>query len=296
MTKQYLFLGYILIIGTLLLSGCIKDNSPSQPAYIYVESIGFEADSSVGQGSSSSAITDAWPSVDGQLLGGNSMPCLYPVILNPNILTNGVRISAGIKKNGIANTRGIYPFYEPKVITLDLEPGQIDTFNVVLNYDPNAEVVVVEDFEDINQPIFTDDIDENLNTEMIHQNNEVFEGNYSGLMVLDSANLDCTVASSTRYFNLQSISATPVYLELNYKTNSPFQVGLIARYSNGTTETIYKGGANASTTWKKIYFELTEEAFGSNAAEYSVIFKALKYVDVAEPKIYLDNIKLLYYP
>lgn len=292
MIKFYQVLGLMI---ALFLGGCIEENNPSRPAYVYIEDIFFEADTSLGQGSSSSNITDVWVSVDGQLLGTNNLPALFPVILDDNFQVNSVRISAGIKDNGITNTRAIYPFYDPNVTTVDLESGKIDTFRPTLYYPSNANVIIVEDFEDPNQPIFTDDLDGNPNTEMITQMDEVFEGNYSGALVLDSANLDCTVATSTHYYNLNNISATAVYLEMNFKTNTPFQVGLVAHYGSNDTEVLYKGGVNATTTWKKIYFNLTEEAYGANAAEYSVIVRALKTADIDQPQIYVDNIKLLHF-
>jgi hypothetical protein len=292
MIKFYQVLGLVIAI---VLSGCIKDNNPSRPAYVYVENIFFEADTMLGQGSSSSNITDVWVSVDGQQLGANNLPALFPVILDENFPTNSVRISAGIKDNGITNTRAIYPFYESYVASVDLESGKIDTFRPTLQYPSNANIILVEDFEDPNQPIFTEELDGNPNTEMITQMDEVFEGNYSGSLVLDSANLDCTVATSVRYFNLNGVSASAVYLEMDFKTNTPFQVGLIAHYGGSDREVLYKGGANASTSWKKIYFNLTEEVFGANATEYSVVIRALKYVNAADPEIYIDNVKLIHF-
>lgn len=290
MSKLYFILGIALSFG-FLFSSC--DEEAAVPAYIYIDNIYFTSDSS--SGSSSSAITDVWPSVDGQQLGANTFPCLFPVILDNNFTTHSVKISAGIKENGITNTRIIYPFYLPYVVNLNLESGKIDTIRPTLQYDPAATVIVVEDFEKPNLPIFTNDLDGNPNTFMLHDTTDVFEGNYSGLMVLDTANLDCTVSSSSKFYNLQGVSASAVYIELNYKTNTPFQVGLVAHYSNGTTQITYKGGGNASTGWKKIYFNLTAEVYQSNATEYSLIFRALKYADVAQPLIYLDNIKLLHY-
>lgn len=292
MIKFYQVLGLVIAI---VLSGCIKDSNPSRPAYVYIENVFFEADTMLGEGSSSSNITDVWVSVDGQQLGANTMPALFPVILDDNFPTNSVRISAGIKDNGITNTRTIYPFYDSYIETIDLEAGRIDTFRPTLHYPDNANVILVEDFENPNQPIFTDDKDGNPNTEMVTQMDDVFEGNYSGSVVLDSANLDCTVATSVRYYNLRGLSATAVYLEMDFKTNTPFQVGIIAHYGSSDTETLYKGGVNASTSWKKIYFNLTEDVYGSNATEYSVIIRALKYVDVADPQIYVDNIKLVHF-
>jgi hypothetical protein len=285
-----------IVILSILFSGCIKDSSPSMPAYIHIENIYFEADTSLGQGSSSSSIIDVWPSVDGQQLGANTLSATFPVILDENFVNNSVKISAGIKENGISNTRAIYPFYEPYVVSMQLEPGRIDTFRPTLSYDSTATVIIVDDFENPNQPIFTDDKDGNPNTELIHQTTEVFEGNYSGLLVLDTANLDCTVATSTRYYNLQPPATSfPVWLELNYKTNTPFQIGLIAHYSNGSENYMYKGGGNETTEWKKLYFNITNEVYGTSATEYSVVLRALKYPNTEQPLIYIDNIKLLHY-
>lgn len=295
MTKFYHLLGWVIVWS---MTACIKDSNPSKPAYIYIENIFFEADSSLGQGSSSSSITDVWASVDGQQLGANNFPATFPVILDENFSTNSVKISAGIKDNGIVNSRAIYPFYEPSVTNIKLEPGKIDTFRPTLHYASNAKVVVVEDFEDPNQAIFTDDLDKNPNTKIVYESDpqKVKEGIYSGLMILDSANLECTVASSTRYYNLNKVASSPVYIELDYQGNTAFQVGLVAHYATGNTEIIYKGGGRASDSWKKFYFNLTQEVYGSNANEYSVIFRAIKPTDLEEtPKVYLDNIKLVYF-
>lgn len=292
MTKLTQVLGFIVGIS-IALSSCLKENTP--PAYIRIENIFFEADTTKGQGSSSSAIVDVWPSVDGQQLGTNTLPAMFPVIVDPNFPTNSVRISAGIKDNGIGNTRVIYPFYEPYLESIKLEPGQTYTFSPTLRYDTAASVIVVEDFESPNQPIFTDDQDGNTNTEMVHQITEVFEGTNSGLIVLDSANLQCDVASSSRFFNLQPSFATPVYLEINYKTDAPFQVGIVAHYPSGNSETLYKGGCNPTTEWKKIYFNITNEIYGSGAPEFAVIFSARKPLNLTKAEIYLDNVKLLHY-
>lgn len=275
------------------MSSCSEDMAAPEPAYIFVENIFFDTDSV--NGSNSSVIIDAWPSVDGQSLGANSLPALFPVVPDPNFQTNSIRIAPGIQDNGISGTRAIYPFYLPYTTTLKLQPGKIDTFRPMLDYDPAATVIVVDDFESPTQPAFNDDLDGNPNTFMRYQTQEVFEGNYSGELVLDSANLECTIATSTRFFNVVNVSATPVYLELNYKTNSPFEIGLVAHYNAGNRNIIYKGGMNPTETWKKIYFNLTTEVFGSNAPQYSVVIRALRLPNFSNPKAYVDNIKLLHY-
>lgn len=295
MTK-YSVIPVLFILLGLLFDSCSKDFAVSEPAYIYIDQINFSSDSTKGQGSSSSNITDFWVSVDGQQLGANNFPGMFPVILDPNISNNSIRISAGIKDNGITNTRTIYPFYMPATYVQRLVPGKIDTFRPTVYYDTAATIIVIEDFESPNVPIFTNDLDGNPNTSMAHQSDDVFEGNYSGQILLDSANLECTVASSVKVGNIQTTFATSSYLELNYKTNIAFQVGIIAHYGPGDTQTTYIGGVNPSSGgWKKIYFKLTSDIYQANAPHYSVVFRAIKTELVAQTAIYLDNIKFLHY-
>lgn len=288
---------WIGIVGaSLALTACFKEEAPGTPAYIRVENIQLEVDSNGSEGAGTANITDAWISVDGQQLGASSFPATFPVILNENFPTNSIRITPGIKNNGITNTRAIYPFYEPHIVTEDLQPGQVLTINPTLRYDPNAIVEVVDDFEDPNQPIFTVDLDNNTNTGIISQSDEVLSGNYSGKITIDANNLECTVATSVRYSNLTNITATPVYIEMDYKTNVPIQVGLRAHYDANNIDAIYKGGVNNSNgAWRKIYFEFTREVFASNAPEYSVLFRAVRSPDVDVPEVYIDNIKLVHF-
>lgn len=281
-------IGLVLAIG-LLFSACFKDEEPGTPAYIVVESIQLQVDT----GTLSTNITDAWIGVDGQAIGAGTFPARFPVIINESFDTNSIRIQAGIKKNGVTNTRAIYPFYKPFVLRKALQPGEEVVINPVVGYDPAAKLIIVEDFENINQPVFSEDIDDNANTGVRFQTDDVFEGTYSGEVYLDSANLECTVGTSNRYGNLVNISATPVYLEMNFKTNTVVQVGIRAHFANGSIKTIYKGGLNVVDSWRKIYFDYTQEVFGANATSYSVVLRAVKS-DV-EPKIYIDNVQLLHF-
>lgn len=284
---------YRLVIGVFIamtFSACFKDQEPGTPAYIRVEGIQVQLD----RGSTSSAITDAWIGVDGQTLGAGTFPVEFPVIINENFDTNSIRVQAGVKRNGVTNTRMIYPFYAPVIIRKPLQPGETVTINAVTGYDAATKVKVVEDFEDPNQPNFTDDLDRNPNTGVRFQTVDVFEGNASGQIYLDSSNLECTVASTERYTDLVGPSALPVYLELNFKTNTPVQVGLRAHLRSGGFQTIYKYGLNPTETWRKIYFDFANEVFGTNAAGYTVIFRALRNANV-EPKIYIDNVQILHF-
>lgn len=285
-----------MVGASLVFSACFKDEAPGEPAYIRVESIQLAVDTNGSQGASTSSITDAWISVDGQQLGAGTFPATFPVIIDENFPTNSIRVQAGIKNNGITNTRAEYPFYESVILTENLEAGDVFTVSPTVTYDAQTVIEIVDDFEDPNQPIFTVDLDNNPNTEVISQSDDVRSGMYSGRITIDDSNLECTVASSTFYSNLTGISATPVYIEMDYKTNVPIQVGLRAHYSTNDTDAIYKGGVNDSKgVWRKIYFEFTSEAFGSNAPSYSVLLRAIRTPGVDTPEVLIDNIKLVHF-
>jgi len=291
--KTIRFASIPLLFLFLSITGCIKDNNPPLPAYIHVADIGFLADST--QGTSSYKIKDMWLSVDGQQIGANATPTTFPIILDENFQTNTIRIAAGIEENGINNSRRIYPFYEPFETTIDLVAGQVDTFSPILRYDTTATIETIEDFEPTGT-VFSDDKDGNPNTFMRRQSTDVFEGDFSGQLVLDSANLECVVATAFKYSNLQPVGTSfPVYLEMNYKTNNIMSVGIIAHYNNGSTQTTYIAGVNRKNYWNKIYFNLTETVFGSGANQFSIIFQATKQQDVSDPQIFVDNIKLVHF-
>ena len=57
----------------------------------------------------STKITDAWVTMDGQIIGNFEIPCKIPILSQG---THSFDISPGIKVNGIAGTRIKYPFYK----------------------------------------------------------------------------------------------------------------------------------------------------------------------------------------
>ncbi|MCP4441431.1 MAG: hypothetical protein GY810_21195 [Aureispira sp.] len=287
----------ILVILAITLSSCIKDKSPNVPAYIYVPAIDFQAGN--GQGSSSSNITDAWITVDGNLIGVKDLPALLPVIIDDYSVSHTVRIAAGIKDNGLSNENVRYPFYSKYEEQHMLEPGKADTIRPTLIYDdsdPNLEVMILEDFEGPGI-LFAEDVDGYSTTYMEKTQEDVFEGDYSGKIYVDSSNWDGRVASSFKYSNLQPANtAFPVYLEVNYKSNIPVEVGVIAHYYNGSSNEKYKGGFNPRDSWNKIYFNLTEDIFSLGASQYAIVFRA-RYptTHTGAANIYIDNVKLLHY-
>jgi hypothetical protein len=285
----------LLFILSLVLSSCIKENSA--PAYIHVPTIQFIPGNPAVEGSSNHNFEDAWISVDFQQIGANNLPTTLPAILDPRIDSlHKVRIRAGIQVNGIASDRHIYPFFDPYEVDLDLQPGVIDTFYPSFSYRSDVKFTLIDDFEGAGV-VFGNDLDDFPGTDMVQQSDDVFEGQRSGQLYIDSVNAECYVSTSFRYSDLQLPAiASPVYLEMNYKTDVPLSVGLISHKSGFADQTRIKGGMNPADGWKKIYFELTEDLFELNGDEYSVILRAAYNADAPnEPKVLVDNIKLVHF-
>lgn len=278
-----------------LFFGCIKDSNPPIPAYIYVPSMDFISRGYATDGTASQRITDAWVSVNGQLIGINNFPTLLPVILNDSTQDYTISVRAGIENDGILNKKFSYPFLTRHIETRRLEAGSVDTIRPSTGYDPTANIINLEDFEGVGVA-FGADRDGNANTNIIKSQADVFEGSFSGQIVVDSLNIVCTAATTSFYSRLQpASSAFAVYLELNYKTDLPIAVGLIARYSNSSTEVIQLGGMNPKSTWNKIYFNLSPTIFTKNAESYAVYFEVINSSQKTAPKIFIDNVKLLHY-
>ncbi len=290
--KNILALSFIL----LMFYSCIKDKNPDIPAYICVPEIAFIPGDTSFEGSSDHKFTHAWISVDGQIIGANNFPVILPSIILDTSSTQRVRVFAGVDNNGISSSKGIYPFFDPYEVLLDLEQGKIDTIYPTFRYNPDVKFIQIEDFEDPGV-VFGNNIDAFPDSYLQKQNIEVFEGDYSGQIVLDTLNPECYVSTTFRYSDLQSPGiASPVYLEINYKTNVPVTVGLIAHRSFGSDEVFIKGGMNPIDGWNKIYFELTGDVFELNTNSYSVFLRSsLIGSGVTDAKIYLDNIKIVHF-
>lgn len=289
---KYLLLGCFI----LLLSSCIKDSNPDIPAYIYVPNIQFSAGDPLVEGSANQKFSNAWIFVDGQLIGANNFPVLLPGIIIDTASTQEVKVFAAVDVNGISSTKAIYPFFDPYITRLNLQQGKIDTVLPVQLYKSDVKFILIENFESPGV-VFGNDIDLFPDSDIIKQSNEVFEGLYSGQLYVDTLNPECYVSTTFRYSNLQRPStASPVYLEMNYKTNVPVSIGLIAHRNIGSDEVLIKGGVNAIEGWNKIYFDITTDIFGANADSYSVFLRAsISGTAVTDAKIYFDNIKLIHF-
>jgi hypothetical protein len=88
---------------------------------------------------------------------------------------------------------------------------------------------------------------------------------------------------------------SPVFLELDYKCNYDFVVGIFAHDNSGSNQ--YKViNVNASPNWNKIYIYMSPTvSAATNAVDYNVFIGMLNTSGSNGLYLALDNIKLVHY-
>jgi len=278
--KTGLFLLLALIAGS-----CVKENPV--PAYVTVNPFTLNVDPNI-EGSNSHAITDVWFFLDGELQGVYELPAQFPVIASGE---HTVRLRPGIKISGLDAWRTIYPFYQFETQTVDFKPDQDYVFDPETEYFEGVNFTWMEAFEN---PGLSFKASDNSDTAFYRVNdpNLVFEGSASGGFYLDTARWWFRGLTSS-IFQLPG-GGRNVYLEMDYRCNNSFVVGVIGWNSDGTAEAQASIGLFESLDWNKIYVNLSLEVSGlSSAVGYSVYIESILDTDNDSAWVYFDNFKLI---
>jgi len=292
---------FLLILLVFFSTSCRKfEGDISVPAYLRIDSIYLNTDNQI-QGSESQKITTAFIYVDDKAVGIYELPTVAPILVEGN---HKVRIDAGINMDGIKSLRVYYPFYEAIIQDIDLTP--LDT--VVLNassyssstgYWDNSEFVWMIDFEDPSynlDSIQPSKIDIERTAKDDPNAYLRYDSHYSGVLKLTSDKNYFRISSNVNSgdgFTLVRLNNIPIFLELNFKCNNIFSVGVFA---NGLTTVEAKPVLimNESQEWNKIYVNLKPVVDASiDAVNFNIYFEGGHEPGVDTTWVYLDNIKLV---
>ena len=271
----------LLITSLLFLLSCEVINTEEDiPSIISIESI--EVD-----GNHSSNITDAWVYIDNEFQGVFPLPANFPVLKTGE---QEIIIEAGIKKNGISSSRENYPFFTSFVVNSELLENKNISFTPKVSYSLTS-FPFNENFEGVGTSLNVVSDSSNHSIEKIYDSSNNNFGNYYAKSVI-SGEFGELFECNTPDFDLPKDKI--VYLEMDYKCNSPIIVGM---YANGSSE-IDKNTIiflNKKEEWNKIYISLTEFIYNYNDAyDYKLFFAIARDTSVAQNEMYLDNIRLLY--
>lgn len=275
----------IVFFLPLLLCQCDKEKYRAEiPAYLYIDKVILTTSYS-SQGTSSHKITDVWVYVDDDLKGVFEMPAKIPLLYKGK---HKVSVRAGIKVNGIANTRAAYPFYTTYVTEIDFRENKTDTLIPQFTYESGVNFPYKEDFDQAGFNFFY--TNGSQSQFILTTGGEQFEGNYSASASLTSTQTFFE-AYTTEIYNLPK-NQRPVFLELNYRCNTTLVVGLFYDSPVPTMQRalIY---LNPTEEWNKIYINMTEALAEQQSATRHMISFGFTNQDATEKKIWIDNIKVV---
>lgn len=283
--------GFLLVLLPFLMISCDIINPPEQiPSYVAADSAILQTNTTT-QGSNAHYISDAWLYVDKELIGVFEMPFSVPVLAAG---AQSIEVQAGIKKNGVAASRVVYPYFTKYKLDTVLTEAQILNITPRFSYNENVTFALIEDFEDLGIAFeVSSQSDTNIT---IVSDEQAFQGN-SMHFALDSVRSVFEARTTELYelpYNRQ------VYLEMCFKTTDYVTFGMFARKYSGGAEVEVRIPIitlNPTERWKTIYVSLTE-TINSNPSAYDfrLYFTCARSADQENEitEVFIDNIKLLY--
>jgi len=276
------------------MSSCDIINPEEQvPSYVRVDDISLDipvSDQSF-YGTDSENITDVWLYVDNQLIGAFELPAIVPVLYEG---TQNIKVFAGIKVNGISNTRTVYRFYDFYETNTELIPGAVHSISPVVRYVSDPLAIDQERFEDIGF-LFT-------------------RSAGSDTLVLRIANPDPTISyleenvgvvymdEDRPHFKMESdldlniAFKDPVFVEFDYKCNNEFIFGLKSIQPSaaevGLIGIFPKLDEDGDPIWNKMYIDISNAVdLLANGNEMEVFFEG--FLSGETGFVMIDNVKII---
>lgn len=271
-----------LFLSALFFIRCNKEEPI--PSYIHVDKFTLTTNYTL-EGSASHKILDAWVYIDDNLVGAFEMPCTVPVLYEGS---HTIKIFPGIKENGIAETRIIYPFYNFYQTTASLTPGEITALAPITTYNNSAaDFEWMEDFEAGHTICKADGLPDSI----MAISSSAYEGSGSGMVNITGTSY---FGQSCGQFTLPK-TGTDIFLEFNYKCNTAFNVGILGYNGSNIDAQTIALTLNPSENWNKIYVNLTREVNEAlTSTKFRIFFSMLKDQNLSSSEFRLDNIKLIH--
>ncbi|MFT5601957.1 MAG: hypothetical protein ACI9N1_002207 [Flavobacteriales bacterium] len=281
----------LIAIAVLMANCSVIDKPETVPAWIEIDEFDFTTVSS--EGTDRHKIKDAWVYVNSNLEGVFELPARIPITENGN---TKIDIIPGIYKNGIQSDHDKYPFYTYFSATMDLKADSTYQITSAIEYQDNLNFWI-EDFEDPSIDFTpSNDSDTAMFIGKPSQFNDLLEGD-AGVIHMSSSNYLCQMNTDEVIFaDLPRNLAIPAYLEMDYKCNYPFEIGILSRddqlanYVRTPLITI-----NAISTWNKTYLYLPDVTnFFPTATEFQIYIRVFNTTGADGIEVMVDNLKVIF--
>lgn len=274
-----------------LVASCAKgDKVPS-----YVEIPAVTLTTTTAQGMATSKVTDVWVSVDESFLGVWELPARVPILAEG---PHRIDVVPGVKRNGLFDARVRYPLYTTWTGQVNLTREGTATINAAVQYQPTAEFWI-EGFEDTFIRLNTTEASDTTLirfTPAEHPDLLYLENTPCGGFRLDAANPYIRIYTDEDF----EASSGPVFLELDYRNDLAFTVGVLFSADNTPTSVplvilVPTRRSDGTMPWNKVYIDLSG-LFNSGVADRDIYIEASLPSSVPSASVYLDNLKLVRFP
>lgn len=280
----------LLLLG---LWGCsIIGEDQDIPRYLVVPELAFTPGEL--EGTSSSKITDLWVYSATDVVGVFPLPAVVP-LLPEDIAEGSVRLLAGIRENGLSDRRAPYPFFTAYEQAQFPDPGMRDTLVPSVELVEDVRLLRVEDFETSN--VFGSMIG-GPGLLRVDDDIQVFEGGESGRINVSIGAEAVRVRTVEQEYDL--INGAPAFLEMDYRCDQPFAVGLFGFRGGQEWQhpamvlTATDDGLNP--VWNKIYIDLEPLVMAQGTADhFEVYFECFLQAGRSSGSVGLDNLRILTY-
>jgi hypothetical protein len=227
-------------------------------------------------------ITDIWLYVDDKFQGIYPIGSVMPVM---NSGTANVRLYGGIVNNGIAGTRLPYTFYNPYSYTGTFETGK--TYTIVPTFEYRSGILIQDDSFSGSGSYYLPGGD--TPPVPVSDPSKVWGGTGNSIfMTVTDAKPQAWLETSTPL--ALPLGGSDVYLEMDYKCNHEFMVGVIG----GGLEKRIALTLRPQSEWNKVYVSLTSVVSAQPTyVSYKVLIQAIKQPSAPDAEIYIDNLRLV---
>lgn len=289
-----------LAVLFLLLQSCKYIQPEELPAaFISIDTIGLQVDNVPF--TQAAEINDAWVYIDDRLIGIFELPAKRIPI--PRLGNARLKVLPGVVSDGVRNLRVWYPFYQSYEQDIELIKGHSThvKFNTRYLTEGSSKIKL--------PPLLSEGFEGGLSLAMVAKANsagrfirkeytseEKYPGSGQFYGILEySGNRDTTIAIiSTRNVLVEKGGRT-AYLEMNYKSNVTFKVGVLAQSATGADAFVYDLNLRPTDKWRKVYVFITDEyenAYAQNLANPKIMLEA-NVAGNSNSYIAIDNVRLI---
>jgi hypothetical protein len=243
------------------------------------------------QGDTSQDIQDVWLFQNGEFKGSFGLPTYIPII---DKAKQNIELRAGVRRSGQDDQRLNYPLFKSFDTILPFSDLRSDTITPRVTYLENCKFTLIQDF-DGSLNFFSIKNPKKGDTIINISNAEAWKANSNSCKLVLSDSTYELFYVSKELSNLPS-NGVSNYLEVDYKCNDVFDIGLNVIYANGKNNSTYK--------WimEKVYLDLATEISSEIAqngvnTKFQIVFSVKKSGNplMDNTNLFLDNIKLIHF-